>query len=314
MDISLRYSCLLLFLAVLPAAQAMDGAPFVAPYNSYDAAYDFFGNISQNVSIATYTFSSPEIADMVLGIRQKGIRIRLLVDADPVGGIKDFLPMLCTLESDGIDVRLYTGKLRYMHAKYAVAGDSVIVTTENFGKSSFPPQRIGTKGYGIIIRGDADLARKLLATFNQDLAASKPPACSGIGMVNISKAPAEAKQPAYFSISSADLIVAPLDESGIEKVDALINRSKSLDIEQLYIQPWKSGTNPFLEAAISAARNGARVRILLDSTYNDANASNSNSAAARYANTKAAAESLDLQAEVYQGWDRDLEQPDQRIL
>jgi len=99
MDISLRYSCLLLFLAVLPAAQAMDGAPFVAPYNSYDAAYDFFGNISQNVSIATYTFSSPEIADMVLGIRQKGIRIRLLVDADPVGGIKDFLPMLCTLRA-----------------------------------------------------------------------------------------------------------------------------------------------------------------------------------------------------------------------
>ena len=61
--------------------------------------------------------------------------ITIIVEKSPAGGLIGE-EILCELEKGGIDVYLYDGAARYMHAKYIIKDSKeVLVSTENFGSS-----------------------------------------------------------------------------------------------------------------------------------------------------------------------------------
>ncbi|MBI2583632.1 MAG: hypothetical protein HYW25_03120 [Candidatus Aenigmarchaeota archaeon] len=133
---------------------------------------------------------------------------------------------------------------------------------------------------------------------------SKQPECEGVGKVILEKTPVPEYALKKIHAGSVEIVSSPLDNSEIDKISSLLASANNyLYIEQFYIDPWGAGKNPFLESAINAARNNAKVRILLDSTwYNvEDNDPKSNLVAADYANDIAKNESLDLEAKVYEG-------------
>lgn len=85
---------------------------------------------------------------------------------------------------------------------------------------------------------------------------------------------------------------------------AQVGRGDTLLVEQLFEQTWWGAEasnvvddpNPRLEAYLAAARRGARVRVLLDSYFDDVSSPRSNQRTVEYLNALAGVEGLDLQA------------------
>ncbi len=81
--------------------------------------------------------------------KNAGVDVEVLLEGGPVGGISaEEKAAVWRLNQSGIPVYEMTtsesghAPYRYDHAKYVVIDDrSVIVTSENFGHSGFPPKR-----------------------------------------------------------------------------------------------------------------------------------------------------------------------------
>lgn len=291
--------CLILISA--SSAFAVEVTPFVAPYNSYSAAHNFFTTAERSITTSVYILSSPDIASMLAELEEKGIEVNILVEGGPVGGIADFKPVLCALQEAGVEIKLYTGDLRFIHAKYAVKDDSeVLITTENFASTSFSPKKAGNKGYGMIIK-DTTIASQLLQIYQEDLQDSKILDCAGIDRAELKSYPTPSETLTKINADSVELVVTPLDEQGIQKISDLLKNSKTfLYIEEQYIQHWKSIDNPFLEAALQA---DAQIRILLDNSWysNQEGDENSNTAIAEEINRMASEQNINAIAKVYEG-------------
>lgn len=115
--------------------------------------------------------------------------------------------------------------------------------------------------------------------------------------------PLIASGPARFMVVSApENALRP--DTGLLALIARVGPGGEIRVEQLYEHKfWGDSVsnpiadpNPRLEALIDAARRGARVRLLLDSFFDDPAALRSNRATADYANAISAAEGLDLEA------------------
>lgn len=294
----------LLIISILISASsafAVEVTPFVAPYNSYSAAHEFFTTAEKSITASVYILSSPDIASMLADLEKKGVKVDILVEGGPVGGIADFKPVLCALQEAGIEIKLYTGDLRFIHAKYAIKDSSeVLIATENFASTSFSWKKAGNKGYGMVIK-DPVIASQLLQIYQEDLQDSKNLDCAGIDSVELKSYPIPSETLVKINADSVELVVTPLDSAGIEKISALLRNSKTfLYIEQQYIQHWGNNQNPFLEAVLQA---NARIRIMLDNSWysNQEGDEDSNTAIAEEINQIASKQEIDAIAKVYEG-------------
>jgi cardiolipin synthase len=261
-------------------AQAADVQTFVSPDSSYPALLDFVAGASGSIVVATYTFSSPDIMDMLIEKRGEGIPVEVMVEKSPAGGISDTEhAILCTLADNGIPVLLYDGQARYMHAKYLIRdGSSALVTSENMGSTGFfQGGDYGNRGWGAIVH-DPGLAGDLAGIFEEDKRVSVPFACvHGNYTVPVRGRGGDFRpvlsREAYHG-QVAGLIVSP---DSLEAMLSLIaSANSSVDVEQYYAyQHWGSlkddtvdtAPSPLIESLIERARHGIRVRLLLDSTY-----------------------------------------------
>jgi phosphatidylserine/phosphatidylglycerophosphate/cardiolipin synthase-like enzyme len=264
-----------------------------------NAATDHLRTADERVLLAGYTLTSRRVVDSLVSAADRGLRVRVLVDGGPVGGMTDRQAgLLDRLDRAGVDVRVLGGdraRYRFHHAKYAVVDDSALVTTENWKPAGVGGN--GSRGWGVVT-SQSRIVDGLVTTFRADAGwhDARPWRAVRDGREFTDGAPANGSYPARFdptrvSVERTRLFVAPDNaESGV--VAAIERADDSLAVEQVSLG---SRHQPFVRATLDAARRGVRVRVLLAGAWY---VREENERLAAWLNDRAASENLPLTARV----------------
>jgi phosphatidylserine/phosphatidylglycerophosphate/cardiolipin synthase-like enzyme len=279
---------------------------FVSPDSSLGVFTRAVDSAQDRILVNVYELTSTNITDSLIGAKQRGVDVTVLLEGGPVGGISaEEKSAIRRLNQRGIAVyEMATGEsghapYRYDHAKYVVIDDrSVLVTSENFGQTGFPPAgRSGNRGWGVWIE-DPDVAAYFSSLFFADMGGPAITLVYGSGaqveaMPSVSYTPVFS--PATFTGAQVTPVIAP--DTSNEITDLLESARTSIEIEQAYITN-ESGTrlNPYLATAINASRRGVQVRVLLDSYWFNTEDEADNDEMAALINRIAAEEHLPLEA------------------
>lgn len=123
------------------------------------------GAARERLTVATYLFTNPLVADALARAEHRGVDVTLLLEATPVGGMPDReRAIVADLETAGVEVRTLEGAITdhgLQHAKVIVAdGGVVLVLTENLTMHGLPPDGDGNLGLGVGI-ANRTLAREV---------------------------------------------------------------------------------------------------------------------------------------------------------
>ncbi|WP_159077074.1 phospholipase D-like domain-containing protein [Halococcoides cellulosivorans] len=226
----------------------------------------------RRIELAGYTLTSRCVTDALVTAADRGVRVTVLVEGDPAGGFPPAMAeRLDRLAATDATVRVVTGSgapYRYHHAKYAVVDDRAVVTTENFKPAGTGGH--SSRGWGTIVTSDAVVAT-LSRTIDADAGArgvsNWSAARERIDVANGS-APAATAYPERIPPRTVDterttLLLAP---DNAER--ALAARIRTADRRVLIEQAGIGGVDvPLVQAAIDAAENGTRVRVLLSAAW-----------------------------------------------
>jgi phosphatidylserine/phosphatidylglycerophosphate/cardiolipin synthase-like enzyme len=296
------YASILVFLMAAGHASAATVQVFSSPDNSFSVLSGFLSEANSSVYLASYTFDSLEVADLLSAAADRGVEVIVMVEGGPAGGISgQESAVLCGLTGKGITIRSYKGPAPYMHAKYIVRDNSsLLISTENFGPAGFSYNPgYGNRGWGAVTDWGA---AEFLRTYFSDIALTVVfpcPANSTPLYDRHAAGRAGLAESASFSGQQVSTFFSP--DGSMDAILGLIaSAGRSVYIEQLYARRlWKDGKeSPLLAAVIERARKGLEVKILLDSTYYNVNPENkdNNNATVEYINGIAAAEGLDMEA------------------
>jgi len=240
----------------------------------------FLGSAGSTIEVGVYTFQSERIASVLAAAAGRGVRVRVLLDGSPVGGVEeDEHRVVGGLLAAGIDVRWLVGgtdvakRYRYLHAKYALVDRRAAwIGSENFGTAGFSPDHEGNRGWSVIV-DDADLTGILRNVFETDFDPRRPDSIAARELGILPLPPAASVVPWSSGLPSAPrsarIVLAPdttLDPEGI--LGLFASAKDRLSIDAFYLdEMWGDIPSPFLEAALAAARRGVSVRILLDGSW-----------------------------------------------
>jgi phosphatidylserine/phosphatidylglycerophosphate/cardiolipin synthase-like enzyme len=188
-------------------------------------------------------------------IANKGVDIEVYLDADPTGGVPlEEAEVVESLVKAGSEVHfLKSTSIKNFHYKFAVIdGKKVVITTENWKWSN--------RGYIV------EFESKKVADFLKKVVENDTMYESEMGKVAGIKGAKVAKGGKTFRFKGkVEVFVLP----DCNPIFDVMSESR----ERLYVQvpymdfEWFNGT-PLLDSILHAARNGADVKILLDSRYN----------------------------------------------
>jgi len=259
-------------------ANASRAVGFALP-DSPGVVADEFRGAEDRVLVSAYTFGSEYLADILDGSEA---RVEVLVEGSPPGGFPASTERaLQTLDdtaryvADGKQSR-YT----YFHAKYAVADDTVIVTSENWGDRNFAPNATASRGWGVALESER-AAEYLARVFREDVDWRAVSSWENASVEPYEGDESDAEVRTGFEPTRADrrtpfeLFVAP--DAGVEPVVSLIEGADDeVLVQQAYVRGWNESlaSNPYVDALREAADDGAEVRVLLDARwyYEDENA------------------------------------------
>lgn len=313
----------------------------VAPEGLYAPLAAALASANHSIDLSLYVFEHPEVAKILAAAAGRGVRVRLLLEGGPPGGVSD-LQRWCVrhLVAAGADVRYlapaagappgYDARYRYTHAKFGIIdGNKAFVGSENFSWDAMPVDvstPVGGRRGFYLLTDAAPVVHALAAIFNQDWAPERfldlepyspahpkygdPPADFVLPLPPVYEVEAAPFAQPVTAQGQARFIVASAPENALRPDDglhALLQRAGPGDeilLAQLYEHKyWGDGDsnpiadpNPRLQLMIDAARRGARVRLLLDSFFDDPEDPRSNRATTDYVRAIAAAEGLDLDA------------------
>ena len=285
--------------------------PVLSPDGGDGPLRSFIESAQETLDIAVYTFTSAGIASTVASLADRGVRVRVLLDGAPVGGVEPEEDRVVRgLLDAGAEVRWLAGagdvvkRYRYLHAKYAIVdGRAVWIGSENFGNAGFPSEdHGGNRGWSVVV-ADAAVAAALTDVFEVDFNPSRRDSMAAMPEEGDPLPPAQPCPPwpsfAASTIRRARLVIAPdtsLDPDGL--LEILASASNHIWIEAFYVdETWRDRPNPFLEAAFDAARRGVSVRLLLDGSWSSVgDDSAGNDAVVEHLNRRAWNESLDFAA------------------
>ena len=327
----------------LPATGEADAhvVAAVGPEGLYAPLAQTLGDAKTTIDLSLYTLEHPQLAQLLASAVQRGVRVRILLDGAPPGGITD-LQKWCVAQiaAAGGDVRYFAvgadapnglkRRYRYLHAKYGIIDSRVaVVSTENLSQDSMPlptSEAVGGRRGFLLLTDAPPAVAALQQTFAADWAPDRfldllayDPTDPKYGAPPAEYTP---PQPPTYDVRESPFTAAvtasgPLrvivqtapenaarPDAGLLALIARAGPGDELAVMQLYEQRhWGPATsNPLadpngrLEALIDAARRGARVRILLDSFFDDPADLRSNAATVAYVQAVAAAEGLDLAA------------------
>ncbi|RQH03092.1 phospholipase D-like domain-containing protein [Natrarchaeobius oligotrophus] len=284
-----------------------DATAFVLP-DSPEIPLETIERADDRLLLAGYTVTSDAVAAALVEAADRGVDVAVLFESGPVGGTSESTePVLETLESGGVDVRAIGGegaRYRFHHAKYAVADDRIVVTSENWKPSGTGGE--SSRGWGVRI-DDTALAAELATVFRADFEGwdTQPSAAFRENATFVDEGgpdrPREAEfetnhAPRTVSVDAAELLVAP--DNADRRLEDLLARAEN---EILVKQASVDADVGVLEESVAAARRGVDVRILLDSTWYH---EDDNAALAAELEAAAAAEGLPLEAKLVDDTDR----------
>jgi cardiolipin synthase len=279
---------------------------FVSPDSSYGVFADAVSDATSSLRVNVYELSSMEIASLLQGAHERGIEEIFLLEGGPVGGI--LAEEHCALQpiaSRGIPLRVMESngtshaKYQFDHAKYMIVDDTgILITSENFNPTGFPlPGEFGNRGWGVYIR-DPRITAYFQRVFEWDISGydSIPFLPKNVTCTNLTHANYTIEFPAQeFTGAQVTPVLAPDTSTLI--VDMISVAQESVEIEQAYIKNYSDNTpNPFLEEAISAAKRGVVVRVLLDSSWFNVNEAQDNDEMAAYINERGRTEGIPISA------------------
>jgi len=225
----------------------------------------------QRVLLGAYTFASPRATRTLCAATDRGVDVRVLVDADPVGGFsRTSVSRLNALVDCGVRVRAIGGpggRYATHHPKYAVVDDRALVLSENWKPAGTGGH--SSRGWGVVLDSPR-VADALAETFAADAGFRDVRPWPAVAEVVESEAlpPANGSFPARFGPENAtldrvELLVAPDNaEDGI--VALLDGAEQSVKIQQVSIG---ARDHPFVNATVRAARRGVSVSVLLSSAW-----------------------------------------------
>ncbi len=254
----------------------------------------------RRILLAGYTFRSARVVDTLCAAHERGVEVRVLVDASPVGGRnRPAAQQLDRLDACGVRVWVIGGepaRYAFHHPKYAVIDERALVLTENWKPSGTGGH--ANRGWGVLI-GNPEVASKLAAVFKADLdyrgveswRAVRRNQSFPAGNASTDDAYPERFEPERVSVEAVEVIVAP--DNAERAVRSLLAAAiDSITIEQVSIG---SRHQPFLVETLQAAERGVTVRILLSSAWY---VREENQALVDWLNTYADKHDLPLQARV----------------
>jgi phosphatidylserine/phosphatidylglycerophosphate/cardiolipin synthase-like enzyme len=228
-------------------------------------------NARDRILLAGYTLTSDRIVDALIAAERRGVAVRVLVDATPVGGRTEAgAEALDRLAAAGVDVAVFGGRrarFDYHHPKYAVVDDQALVLTENW-----KPAGVGgrsSRGWGVVVDSDP-VAADLAGLFRTDAGWQDaiPWRTFRRGKSFEAEPPAEGSYPSRFdpaeaTASEVRVLTAPGNaESAL--VGVVDDAERRVDV----IQPSIGRRDgPLLRATVRAAGRGVEVRVLLSGAW-----------------------------------------------
>jgi phosphatidylserine/phosphatidylglycerophosphate/cardiolipin synthase-like enzyme len=283
-----------------PVTVDAERAEVFALPDSPDVPIRVISSAENRILLAAYTFESERVVRALERAADRGVDVRVIVDGGPVGGIssRQTAALNRLAESDATVRALGGDRARYdfHHAKYAVVDDRALVLTENWKPSGTGGE--SNRGWGTLVR-DADIASELASVFRSDWdARDAVPWAEYREAVDSVDADASERSshperiaPRNVSVERVRLLTAP-DNAESEVTAEIAGADESLLIEQVTLG---GRDTPPVRAAVSAARRGVRVRVLLSGAWY---AEADNREYVRWLNDIADREGLDLEARI----------------
>ena len=305
----------------------------VAPDNAYETLKLHLDAAQTSIAIESLTFENVAIANDLIAALNRGVAVTILLEGAPIGGVPDQEKYICQqIENAGgqcwfminDSTNDIADRYRFLHAKFIlIDGEQVVISSENLSPNSMPDDNkadgtwgrrgvlLVTNAPGVVahVQGlfdvDFDLTNHVDITDTNFIGGPPPgfiPDLESGGITYTVRYPHAATFSGNFGY---ELVHSP--ENSLRTTDSLlglINQAGADDVvlvQQLDERPyWGSTTSnptddpsPRVEAYIAAARRGATVQILLDSLFDDGDAT-SNTATCAYVNNIAEVELLDL--------------------
>ena len=250
------------------SASGGTAAVFALPDNP-DRAVEFLDSAEERLLLAGYTISSQRVVDTLIEARESGVNVTVLAEGAPVGGLSgDAAAALDSLRRAGIEVQVLGGeraRYRYHHAKYAIADDRALVTTENWKPSGTGGQ--ASRGWAVITEQQA-IVDGLESVFRADTGWVDTIDWDRFDPTITEGDPAAGDYPSNFepetvAVEQTTLLLAP-DNARQELRRLVEDAEESIDIKQVRI----GGEGfPLLQAVLDAAERGVEVRILLSGAW-----------------------------------------------
>ena len=281
-----------------PAFREGDGRvrAFVLP-DDPEVVIETLRSADERVLLGGYSFTSARVAAELRRAAERGVRVRVLVDGSPVGGLsRREGRLLGSLSDAGVEVRVLDGphaRYDYHHAKYAVVDDRALVLSENWKAAGVGGR--SSRGWGVVVR-DPAVADDVAAIFRADAGWRDSVRWERFRRNETFAAGTRANgtyprrfAPRTVPVDSVRVLVAP-DNAEAELLALLRGANESVRVQQMAVG---GRTQPFLREAVAAARRGVRVRILLSGAWY---VEEENRRIAEWLNRRADAEGLPLAA------------------
>jgi cardiolipin synthase len=267
-----------------PAPIAANATTFVTPEGGWAALARAISTADEELVIALYDLKSTDLTAAIAERAGAGVRVRMLLEGQPVGASADDLArrdgLIAALVEEGVEVGVTAPHLksqhnrpyRYHHEKCCVIdGRTVVVTTENWGPSSFPSSGhasgFASRGWGAVVESP-EMATRLTEVIDHDLRVCTVKWESrGTTPTTLQKVPpSPAAGPSLFPCSSS-LLVGPeswgSDLATLTDLIGIATKTIQLELASLEIE-WGEQVSPLVDAVLDAATRGVRVRLLLD--------------------------------------------------
>jgi len=285
-------------------ANASTLTAFVSPDSGLGVLLSAISSARETINVSMYEITHPLIAGVLINASECGVKVRVLLEGQPVGwswGGKEGtteLGFVADLVESGGEVRFVRSdgsvpfrgeRYDYVHTKYAVFdGQRVFLGTENWKPTGFPVENSsGNRGWGVLVDSE-----RLASFFNSVFFTDWAGAGDSVEFGNAPYLPPD--MPANYSFNPGfrrpsvfpAVIVSAAGGSGI-RVEGFVspdatsrfepvlrlceNASSEILIDLLDLDwhgPADSGiVADVMNAMFNASERGVSVRILLDSRY-----------------------------------------------
>lgn len=205
---------------------------FVEPDDGYPPVLDELSGARCTIDLTIYMLTDDTVFDALISARERGVRVRVILDQHPFGMFGDQQEARDRLEDAGIEVQWGLSRFQFTHAKFIVVDERVaLVMNQNLTYSAFN----GNREFGVVTTDQAIVAQAL-AIFENDW--------SGDGE----------------RVPSGPLLVSPVtSRSGITRL--ILEAESSIDFYAEVIRD-----DGVIAALRDAVARGVRVRLIVNAS------------------------------------------------